>query len=70
MQVCRTAAAVTLLVACGALFAGPAAADAASPAQRAMVGKVNAVRAAHGLKALRGAAPSLRPPLRGLDAAA
>jgi uncharacterized protein YkwD len=57
MQVCRTAAAVTLLVACGALFAGPVAADAASPAQRAMVGKVNAVRAAHGLKALRPAAP-------------
>jgi uncharacterized protein YkwD len=46
-------------VACGLLlFAGPVAADAASPAQRAMAKKVNEVRAAHGLRALR-PAPAL-----------
>jgi uncharacterized protein YkwD len=57
VQACRTAA--TLLVACGSLlFAGSAAAEAASPAQRAMVKKVNSVRAAHGLGPLR-AAPAL-----------
>lgn len=52
MQACRTAA--TLLVACGSLLAaGSVAAHAASPAQGAMVQKVNSVRASHGLRALR-----------------
>jgi uncharacterized protein YkwD len=58
LQACRTATAVTLLVACGSMLAGPAAAGAASPAQPAMLGKVNAVRAAHGLGPLR-ASPAL-----------
>lgn len=57
MKAVRTAAAVALLVACGSLIVEPAATDAASPAQRAMVKQVNQVRAAHGLRALR---PSAR----------
>ena len=53
MQTCRMAA--TLLVACGLLLlAGSVAAQAASPAERAMVKKVNSVRASHGLGPLRG----------------
>jgi uncharacterized protein YkwD len=58
VQACRRVAA--LLVAGGLLLlAGTTAAQAASPAQRAMVQKVNSVRAAHGLRALR-QAPKLR----------
>ncbi len=53
MQAVRTTAAVALLVACGLLLAGPATANAASPAQHAMVKKVNSVRSAHGLGPLR-----------------
>ena len=57
MQACTRVA--TLLVACGVLLlAGTTAAQAASPAQRAMVKQVNSVRAAHGLRPLR-AAPAL-----------
>jgi uncharacterized protein YkwD len=65
VQACKTAA--TLLVACGLLLAGPAAADAAAPAQRAMVKKVNSVRAAHGLRPLR-PAPVLHRSARGYAA--
>jgi uncharacterized protein YkwD len=57
VQTCRTAA--TLLVACGLLLlAGPVTAHAASPAQLAMVQKVNSVRAAQGLRPLH-PAPAL-----------
>jgi uncharacterized protein YkwD len=53
VQTCRRVAAP--LVAGGLLLlAGPTVATAASPAQRAMVAKVNTVRAAHGLKPLKG----------------
>jgi uncharacterized protein YkwD len=57
VQTCRGVAA--LLVAGGLLLsAGSTAAQAASPAQQAMVHKVNSVRAAHGLRPLH-PAPAL-----------
>lgn len=53
MELDRTAVIGILLVVIGCGAAAPTPAGAAIPEEKAMVGKVNAVRADHGLRALR-----------------